>query len=795
LFENRTVDSPEYDSTDVMRLKAQLEAAERELCRLKNAQITTLSNDVLSEVKDALVKSQEDLKIAREREQYLAMELEKTKAIVATLEQGRRIDHIGSLAEVEGLRERMLVLEKEAEESKLKADYELETFRLEADELRDEIQRLAGALADETRRARFEASERMKERIEFDYKLKCSEDQGKHFEETIRKLEEQLAKSENDSGCGTGSNITPDRQVKRRLERSQAIATSTPAANAAHNEIRKFEQELNEKNEQQSLLQDELDVVNEKLRLAEATVSKTHELANFRARESLARSTRLERGVGTLKTIFEVSSQSDSGRDQHRTELTNLREREKTLENEMLALQSKLNASEARVKHEMFRAEEERRMAIETDAERIAEIDRLKAELRRTKEKMTSHEVTMETGNAPMNYRESQLSPNQDSKKIPSEPRSTENNKDTEVQCNIFHMEADRRAAIESDSERLAEIDRLKEELTRFKEITPDADEIVHAQKLVGMQQHKDAACYDDRDSLILDALHAARKYVNFREQAAASASEESNGQGTPSKSPTRRSKWNPQEGAPSLAWSSDSSSSSFKESGSETTVAVENLKSPSVMDGYPCISSPESMLDDFSGNAVPTPPSSPPRLKFLSSPPSKGTFLSMVDEEKVVSSGVPTSVTTRLDEIQRRLLQSNERLSAAKSKLKDLAATSEVNKSEQMMLKSHVDEILEAIAQQTKRAMQSSPPQPSPPPKATYNSSSSPDRSIRNRDSTSSPSTNSRNIISNTEKVLERYRKYKASQLSSPSSSLENSPNRPVSGRLVDVLDDEAEI
>jgi predicted nucleic acid-binding Zn-ribbon protein len=86
-----------------------------------------------------------------------------------------------------------------------------------------------------------------------------------------------------------------------------------------------------------------------------------------------------ERELEDLKSELEQqtlkSGETEKEREFNQSELDKLKERERSLGSEMKELKSKLKSAEDRVKREVFRAEEERRMAAETDAaEHVSDI-------------------------------------------------------------------------------------------------------------------------------------------------------------------------------------------------------------------------------------------------------------------------------------------------------------------------------------------------------------------------------------------------------------------------------------
>jgi hypothetical protein len=119
-----------------------------------------------------------------------------------------------------------------------------------------------------------------------------------------------------------------------------------------------------------------------------------------------------------------------------------------------------------------------------------------------------------------------------------------------------------------------------------------------------------------------------------------------------------------------------------------------------------------------------------------------------------------------RLDimQIQRRLLQSTERLTAAKSKLRVLVEACDENREGHHTLKNGGDVVLDEITEQTMKAKEK-PTGREPANLETLLSTS--------LDAHNSAHLRAMRTIRSTDQVLERYRKYKASRLQmSPGSS-----------------------
>jgi hypothetical protein len=742
--ESRTVAIADYDSSDVLRLKSHLERAEVELRRLKDASLfkPAVDKNATEELKAALAKSEESLAFAAEKEKSLAQELDDTKAIIAALEQSHRARNNESVLDVQALKQRLGRLESGAEQARQSADRELRECRMEAEELREDMVRLAEALAEETHRARVEASERVKERMQYEYELEKSAEQRLSFLQKITNLEESLAKAEEDAATRKVAIVKVEQDamtqiVKRKLDRlgsvihevqTQGRSVMTfqlPAAQPGVEAL--FYQKKRE--EEESPLKAEGATLSDKLRRAEKIAIRAKGEAMLLLKDTKAQSDEKERELEDLKSQLEQqtlkSGETEKEREFNQFELDKLTERERSLGREMKELKSKLKYAEDRVKREVFRAEEERRMAAETDTEHVSDIYRLKEELELAK-RGTSSPTAVESLVSKIHMAEAELEK--------------------------YRMNS----SFESD---INEIDPL----TALK----NARGLLEKNGITSLNSsYEDAPSFISSPDSSISSLDASQSTVATSNKA------------SPLKMPSARSL---------ASATSPLSMSSAMGSSRMVGASTNGFKNQSFM-------SPTRSYNTPQASSTGTPPSSPPRLKSLASPPSKGTPLSVLEETGATtkfgramrspgrrSVGSPTkkSPTKRLDitDIQRRLLESNERLSAAKSKLMGLVDVKDENKAEQTRIKTSVDDILDTISKQTQKALVSASCL------ETNNRTASPtiiladataDRFIDDNtsydgsssqpgDASTNTYSHARRTMKSTEQVLERYRRYKA--------------------------------
>ena len=364
--------------------------------------------------------------------------------------------------------------------------------------------------------------------------------------------------------------------------------------------------------------------------------------------------------------------------------------------------------------------------------------------------------------------------------------------------------------AVESDTERVAEIHRLKDELEQAKSekyphttVEKLASRIDFAEKELGNYRTHSDSGFDveghDPDRAMRNACALVREHgttlgYSYKDGASFISSSES----------------------------SSSSSSVSSLNASRSTMVISNMVGPveslstrsigsvtslqnmstasSFRKGAPSLDkngrterfvSPSGSFDTSPGRS--RSPLSPPRIKTMSTPLTKGTLLSFLVEEispktkfgrankslgrRTISVPSKKSPVRRLDinNIQRRLLKSNDCLSADKYKPKGLVTVSDENKAEQTRIKTSVDDIFDTISMQSQMALvrnasfDSSRSSPSGVRKA-----STPTRLVRDEVSSDESSglqtptgvcNHARRTMQRTEQVLERNRQYKANR------------------------------
>eukprot|EP00547_Thalassionema_nitzschioides_P017872 CAMPEP_0194240050 /NCGR_PEP_ID=MMETSP0158-20130606/6343_1 /TAXON_ID=33649 /ORGANISM="Thalassionema nitzschioides, Strain L26-B" /LENGTH=1064 /DNA_ID=CAMNT_0038974685 /DNA_START=44 /DNA_END=3238 /DNA_ORIENTATION=- len=349
MFENRLV-SPDSDRSEVLRIRGYIEKTENDVGGLKH--VTAVPSRNIEEMREALVKSEDALRLAREREKVLWKELEDTKLIVESLQQNTEIRRGVNTVEARQLKLHQEKLTEHAEVSRQQIDEELKQCKKEADELRDEIHRLSNKVAEEAHRTQDEASKRIKDQKEFETKLAEKGKETRSFQEIILSLEKRLAKAEEES---KKHEHPPEKQesTQRQIAPESFIEPSWGV-------------------EDDSQFQTEVELVRGKLQTAlsgtldiEKSNSKCLELEHSNAEKQAMR-------TEITKTGMQIGS--------HEADLK-MEEGGGDLEDKVIYLENQLELAGKKVKEELSRAEEEHRMAVETDAERLNEIARLKVEL------------------------------------------------------------------------------------------------------------------------------------------------------------------------------------------------------------------------------------------------------------------------------------------------------------------------------------------------------------------------------------------------------------------------------
>jgi hypothetical protein len=722
MHENRSVRSQEYDDTDVMRLKSQLERAEVELLRLKDARVlqAALPDTAAEELRAALAHSENALRIANKKEHMLSEELEDTKAILASLEISSRAHHDESLLEIRDLKLRIGTLEQEAEKAQRSAYEALELCRAEADELRSEVQRLLRALDEETNRAHREASERTKERLEFEYKLDKSEEKEKSFAEKIKKLEECLAKAEREA---IPSSVTSeDRALKIQSERADVEKALVEKQVAS--ELGRLQRNLRSKEEEEALLKAKVKQLAVKVQDAEAHAAMVQNQAICLTKEVTVKSSEMERDLNSLKAQLAEETAKAAATKKERegfeAELQDVMNREASLKKEMNVLKSKLESAETKMNDEMFRAEEERRMAVETDTERVQEINRLKAELRQAKMYNATPEAMSKVVTPDDFSRKSERKAKDASRKIAD---SVMNDRGVLATMKPNFSRETPGSWHEEPPAFASSPDTSNGSINESLSTVPTTN---------SASPNKGGYPVSEKSSPSLSASRTSPQKLHFRSL-------------TSDREPLLPDKASPRT--------------------RRTCLLSRNWKKHTAqrMDTF----SPDSSCDS------PASPCSPPRVTRMGIPPSQVAIPSNFDDGDDSSAELLNGIedirrmpNRRLDimQIQRRLLQSTERLTAAKSKLRVLVEACDENREGHHTLKNGGDVVLDEITEQTMKAKEK-PTGREPANLETLLSTS--------LDAHNSAHLRAMRTIRSTDQVLERYRKYKASRLQmSPGSS-----------------------
>jgi len=338
--ENRSVSS-HYDRSGILRLQGYLEKAENQL-----HDVTTVQSKTMNEIREELSQSEEALRFASAREEVLSKELEDT--IVESLQ----------LDEKNGLHEKEFSIGTEF--SSQQVHEKLRHCKKEADELKNEISRLSQKVAEETHRAQLEATQRIKDRQEFESKLMEKGKENRSFQDIITSLERRLAKAEEDAKLRTFS-------LEKEKEKDKEKQTS-PQSIIESNYIVQGETQF----------RSELQALRCKLQRPSLGGSETLE-------KSPSPYSKLDHSQNRTPVMLTNITAAELQRELNGTGTKKVKDGGGNLEDKVGYLENQLQLAEKKIKQEHLRAEEEQRMAVETEAERLDEIARLKVELEMAK--------------------------------------------------------------------------------------------------------------------------------------------------------------------------------------------------------------------------------------------------------------------------------------------------------------------------------------------------------------------------------------------------------------------------
>lgn len=314
--ENRLVYS-HYDRSGILRLKGYLERAENQL-----HDVTTAQSESMNQIREGLPQSEKALRLASAREEEL---------------------------------EDIIV------ESSQQTYEKLMHCKKEADELKNEISRLSQKVAEETHRAQLEATQRIKDRQEFEMKLMEKGKENRSFQDIIISLEKRLAKAEEEAMLRTFS-LEKEKEKDREKQTSpQSIIESNYIVQGEETQFRS-----------------ELEALRSKLQLPSPGENET--LENTPSPYS-----KLDDSQNQTPVMLTNITAAELQREFNGAGTKKVKEGGGNLKDKVAYLENQLHLAEKKIKQEHLRAEEEQRMAVESEAERLDEIARLKVELEMAK--------------------------------------------------------------------------------------------------------------------------------------------------------------------------------------------------------------------------------------------------------------------------------------------------------------------------------------------------------------------------------------------------------------------------
>ena len=210
--------------SDVSRLRIRLSRTEHELREMKAKENAFNSSSHVSQaeqdLKEALAKARDEVAYASGKEEQLRQALESS---MEKLKRYKTEDHTKLSVENKYLTQHLVEVQNEAQRVHFKATGELNKLRLEADDLKREVAMLTEKLSDAREESMREASERVKDRLDFTSKLQLSNQSNQALSDAVESLKEKLAKAES-AERGREQRIdvvecsSPRRSVKRRID-------------------------------------------------------------------------------------------------------------------------------------------------------------------------------------------------------------------------------------------------------------------------------------------------------------------------------------------------------------------------------------------------------------------------------------------------------------------------------------------------------------------------------------------------------------------------------------------------
>ena len=389
-------------TSELTQLHSELENAEAELAALRAPEMQNIQSTSanVAELELQLTKTEGELKDIRKeleesmtREANLWKEIEDAKKKVAELENELAASRMGSLAEVQQLKEIMLKESADAEDAKKIALSKLEHSRIEVAELQAEVKSLTQRLTEATEESELFSTGSLKQRARLEEALLRSKGTENELRVKIVDLEERLAKSEISSLQLVTSSEGNERSIKRKLDDSFDSETGLVSRESyrAH-ERSQLKEELSRRQATEEALRAEIESMRKLLLDADDLVEEMETELKVEARQRKENEARMINEIYDLRSKLVASEEKAlqaltarandlQEHSKHEEELRHCQAKQQALLNQLHLLKATLDRVEIERQQEKLSEMEARRIHEDIDSKRMEEVECLRDEL------------------------------------------------------------------------------------------------------------------------------------------------------------------------------------------------------------------------------------------------------------------------------------------------------------------------------------------------------------------------------------------------------------------------------
>ena len=387
-------------AAQLQQVQEDLEEAESELTELRGKQLDvgkledrhmqseSLLREKLEKLesssKEAKLKLEAKLKDVIESENTIKAELIKTKASLHRLERERSQKKLKSASESDRLNKQLASATQEVEKLKKQLLDNQGAHKAEIQTLRTELSDLTQKLSQASQESLLKSTENIKERRKLQKDNAANSQEVKSLQEMIASKDNRIKNLESMLGDETkdrSSNI-PGSSIQQLKDEIRLRKANEAALRAEIKIQKKLAQqakaaEVDQDKSQRSHANEasykrEIEELKQKVATLQSTGG-SNDVAAILAKAAVSETKLLWEIDELKKTISDL-------RDSKKSSLAADNAKEQAYLNDIFVLKASLSEAEDRCKEEKFRADEERRISRETDAKRVAEIERLRQE-------------------------------------------------------------------------------------------------------------------------------------------------------------------------------------------------------------------------------------------------------------------------------------------------------------------------------------------------------------------------------------------------------------------------------